>query len=92
MTKVNLQANPTAIVMISHATSQATPDVCRPLLNSANYNTSPSNSYDDELDYEATPNTIDTHPDADDVRPSDTFPLISPPVSSSDESTATSTS
>ncbi|KAI9492969.1 hypothetical protein BDB00DRAFT_872822 [Zychaea mexicana] len=52
------------------ATSQATPDVRRPPLNSANYNTTsnsgPSNSYDDELDYEATPNTIDTHPDADD--------------------------
>ncbi|KAG1456395.1 hypothetical protein G6F46_007641 [Rhizopus delemar] len=78
------------------ATSQATPNVRRPPLNSANNNTtsnsSPSNSYDDELDYEATPNTIDAHPDADDVCPSDTLPLISPPVSSSDESTATSTS
>lgn len=82
--------------MFIDATSQATPDVRRPPLNSANYNTtsnsSPSNSYDDELDYEATPNIIDTHPDADDVCPSDTLPLILPPVSSSDESTTTSTS
>ncbi|KAI8373384.1 hypothetical protein EDC96DRAFT_584511 [Choanephora cucurbitarum] len=78
------------------ATSQAIPDVRRPPLNSANYNTtsnsSLSSSYDDEPDYEATPNTIDTHPDADDVCLSDILPLISPPVSSSNESTGTSTS
>ncbi|KAI8330322.1 hypothetical protein BC941DRAFT_463519 [Chlamydoabsidia padenii] len=74
------------------ATSQATPDVRRPPLNSANYNITSNSTTTTNLTMKPPPNTIDTHPDADDVCPSDTLPLISPPVSSSDKSTATSTS
>ncbi|KAI7847692.1 hypothetical protein BDC45DRAFT_597772, partial [Circinella umbellata] len=78
------------------ATSQAPAYVHPPPLNPTSNNTTsnsrPFNSYEDELDYEATTNIIDTHPDADDVGPSDTHPPIPPLVSSSDESTVAFTS